>query len=457
MNLVDAVRKKDITLVKQLIGQGADVNMKNSSGQSPLLFAVTTKNVEIMKLLIENGVDINKKFENGNFPLDLAIYNKDIEMVKLLLKNGAKVNKSNIRLITDIEILKLFPTKIKRQDYKVYQYMYFIEYENNEYRIFITNKEINVYQQDESILRIYLEPSGILYVEIPETFSKGLFNYIMCSCICIGLKYNFLNLEQTIEYQMAPYYDFSGHEKVSDFTNYCNCEIKTQKYRTKDFCKNGKIYLNNLISQLRLLDHSNEDDKEEFGAIVHKIWLYIYYNNSKNLYFSAGNYIQLKLIEYIELLMKQKNSFLGNIEFDFLNNEIHAPDPKKLNVGQDKKILGVTINANGFKHANTVVIENNVAYRYEPSDQNMKAHDHLKIDYYLKMYLDKMGVKYSGIHQDNCSIEHYNLCAFMSMLNIIHPKITDSELGNGIINFFDWLVNKRLCGTDWKSITQRIK
>ena len=59
-----AIVKGDIELVKKLISMGEDVNRK-SLGKTPAIFAARYNKAEILKLLIANGADLNIKSDSG--------------------------------------------------------------------------------------------------------------------------------------------------------------------------------------------------------------------------------------------------------------------------------------------------------------------------------------------------------------------------------------------------------
>jgi ankyrin repeat protein len=59
-----AIVKGDIELVKKLISLGEDVNQK-SLGKTPAIFAARYNKAEILKLLIANGADLNIKSDGG--------------------------------------------------------------------------------------------------------------------------------------------------------------------------------------------------------------------------------------------------------------------------------------------------------------------------------------------------------------------------------------------------------
>jgi ankyrin repeat protein/serine/threonine protein kinase len=79
-------------IMKILLEYGANPNLKDVSGQTPLHLAIVDDKIEIVKLLLEYLVDYNLKDNLGNNPLTLAIKKNRIEIVELLLQYGADVN-----------------------------------------------------------------------------------------------------------------------------------------------------------------------------------------------------------------------------------------------------------------------------------------------------------------------------------------------------------------------------
>ena len=75
-----------------LLDAGADVNVKDDSGWTPLYHAASEGHTEIAKLLLDAGADVNVKDDSGWTPLHHTASGGLTEIAKLLLDAGADVN-----------------------------------------------------------------------------------------------------------------------------------------------------------------------------------------------------------------------------------------------------------------------------------------------------------------------------------------------------------------------------
>ena len=97
--LLFAVINNDIEVVKRLINDEANVNIRDNFGNTLLHYA---KNTTVIRTLKEAGVDVNTKNKFGNTPLHsnsqghiYSIENEKIKKVLALIEAGAEVNVKN--------------------------------------------------------------------------------------------------------------------------------------------------------------------------------------------------------------------------------------------------------------------------------------------------------------------------------------------------------------------------
>jgi hypothetical protein len=79
-------------VVRLLLEHGADPNIKNENGRTPLHWAAREDHVEVARLLLEHGADPNIQDKDGLTPLHVAAFYGHVEVVELLLEHGADPN-----------------------------------------------------------------------------------------------------------------------------------------------------------------------------------------------------------------------------------------------------------------------------------------------------------------------------------------------------------------------------
>jgi len=87
-----AILKKDTATAALLLEKGANPNVKNNYGETPIMLAAKNNDIVLVKLLVSKGVSINSKDGKGNPVLTEAVNKNNPEFVRYLLENGASVN-----------------------------------------------------------------------------------------------------------------------------------------------------------------------------------------------------------------------------------------------------------------------------------------------------------------------------------------------------------------------------
>jgi uncharacterized protein len=103
--LWDAVRRNNIEAVRLLLTAGAEINLKDDEGRSPLRICVEKEYLEMARLLLLCGASktINEAVAGGMTALGLAAYWLNVDMVRLLLAHGAdpRVEDADRRTVFD--------------------------------------------------------------------------------------------------------------------------------------------------------------------------------------------------------------------------------------------------------------------------------------------------------------------------------------------------------------------
>jgi len=100
-----AATYNDVSVVKQLLRFGAQVDSRALHGWTPLLKAVLLSNHDNVQALLDAGADPNAAVENGFSVMQCALAYSDERMGLLLLRAGAYVEEGESRF-DDFEQLK---------------------------------------------------------------------------------------------------------------------------------------------------------------------------------------------------------------------------------------------------------------------------------------------------------------------------------------------------------------
>lgn len=75
-----------------LLRQGADVNLANRYGETPLMDAVRGEEEDLCKLFLQHGAEVNtREVRHGLTPLTIAVEKRNMTICEILLDSGAEV------------------------------------------------------------------------------------------------------------------------------------------------------------------------------------------------------------------------------------------------------------------------------------------------------------------------------------------------------------------------------
>ncbi|ORY56968.1 uncharacterized protein BCR38DRAFT_414280 [Pseudomassariella vexata] len=89
--LMHAIKQKpDLEICKVRISKGADVNVRNCKGESPLHIAMSSREIEVLKLLVSTGANVQAQDLDGKTVLHAAVYTLNFNLVKSIIDSGAQ-------------------------------------------------------------------------------------------------------------------------------------------------------------------------------------------------------------------------------------------------------------------------------------------------------------------------------------------------------------------------------
>lgn len=87
--------RRDLTWMQFLIAKGANVNARDTKGQTPLVIASNYSFAEGVDLLVAHGGKVDESNNAGETPLITAVHNRNLALVRILLKAGASPTRAD--------------------------------------------------------------------------------------------------------------------------------------------------------------------------------------------------------------------------------------------------------------------------------------------------------------------------------------------------------------------------
>lgn len=83
------VRRHDQSWLSFLLSRGAQTEMRDRDGNTPLLTAAQLSDAAAVRLLLQAGAKPNASNSRGETPLILAVQHRDLPIIRMLLAEGA--------------------------------------------------------------------------------------------------------------------------------------------------------------------------------------------------------------------------------------------------------------------------------------------------------------------------------------------------------------------------------
>ena len=87
--------RRDLTWMQFLIAKGANVNLRDARGVTPLVAAVNANFIEGVELLVSKGARLDESNNAGETPIITAVHNRNLALMRILLKAGADPDRAD--------------------------------------------------------------------------------------------------------------------------------------------------------------------------------------------------------------------------------------------------------------------------------------------------------------------------------------------------------------------------
>lgn len=87
--------RRDLTWMNFLLARGANVNVRDARGVTPLVLACNLGFVDGVQLLVDRKARLDEPNDAGETPLISAVHRRDLAMMRILLKAGADPDRAD--------------------------------------------------------------------------------------------------------------------------------------------------------------------------------------------------------------------------------------------------------------------------------------------------------------------------------------------------------------------------
>ncbi len=89
------IERRDTAWLGFLLGKGANPNIADGQGTTPLMLATRLRFLDGAQTLLDNGAQVDKANDSGETPLIRAVQMRDLPLIRLLVSRGANPDKAD--------------------------------------------------------------------------------------------------------------------------------------------------------------------------------------------------------------------------------------------------------------------------------------------------------------------------------------------------------------------------
>ncbi|MGB3166807.1 MAG: ankyrin repeat domain-containing protein [Alteraurantiacibacter sp.] len=89
------IGRRDLTWTRWLLQEGANPNVADNRGRTPLMAAIDSGFLEAVEVLLNKGAQVDTPNRAGETPLITAVLGRNTDLLTLLLENGANPDRTD--------------------------------------------------------------------------------------------------------------------------------------------------------------------------------------------------------------------------------------------------------------------------------------------------------------------------------------------------------------------------